>query len=68
MAAQPIGFNRVVQFGVRSKVRVHELSRILMNPKNAVRELLKFRQTLSPFSNFGSKSAAQNAGKSLRWQ
>jgi hypothetical protein len=30
---------RVVQFGVRSKVRVCELSRILTNFKNAVREL-----------------------------
>jgi hypothetical protein len=28
--------DRVVQFGVRSKVQVRELSRILTNPKNAL--------------------------------
>jgi hypothetical protein len=39
---------RVVQFGVRSKIWVRELSRILTNPKNAVRWLLKIRQTLYP--------------------
>jgi len=31
------GRGRVVQFGVWSKVQVCELSRILTNPKNAVR-------------------------------
>jgi hypothetical protein len=38
---------RIVQFGVQSKVWVRKLSRILMNPRIDVRELLKICQTLS---------------------
>ena len=41
----------VVQFGFWFKVQVCKLSCILTNPKNAVRELLKARRTLSPFFN-----------------
>jgi len=37
---------RVVQFEVRPKVRVRELSRILTNLKSAVRSSVKVRRTL----------------------
>jgi len=43
---------RVVQFGVRSEVRVRELSHILTIPENAIRDLVKVRRTLCPCSNF----------------
>jgi len=60
-------FGRVVQFGVRSKVRVLELSHISTNHKNAVCELSKVYWTLKPFfQTFGkSKIAARNAGRAL---
>jgi len=57
----------LVQFGVRSKVQVRKLSRILTNPKNAVRELSKVRRTLCPFSNFRVQNCSQKCRKSLRW-
>jgi hypothetical protein len=59
---------RVVQFGVRSKVRVRKLSRILTNPKNAVCELLKVCQTLSPFFELlGPKLQPNMQKKSPSW-
>ena len=39
---------RVAQWGVWSTVQVRKLSRILLNPKNAVRELLKVHRVLGP--------------------
>jgi len=43
---------RVVQFGVRPKVRVRKLSRILTNPKNAVRDRRIKKKIVDVTSNF----------------